>query len=89
MVNTLNTQNQRHTWLLNCSVYLFKLCQSERLSDLTGAPAGCGTPRGDVSVAAAPLLLQFGTVTVQIGVVARVGCGRSKERSAGVLIIVM
>lgn len=43
------------------------------LDDLAGALAGSGTPRGHVRVAAAPLVLQVGTVAVLIGVRTRVG----------------
>lgn len=46
---------------------------SLRSSNFVCALAGCRTPRGDVTVAAAPLLLQFGTVAVQVCVFAGVG----------------
>lgn len=49
------------------------------LNDLVVAPAGGGTPRGHVSVAAAPLLLQVRTIGVLVHVVTGVGWKRQRK----------
>lgn len=49
------------------------------LNDLSGALAGGGTPRGNIAVAAAPLLLQVRTVTVLVRVGTGVGWKRRRK----------
>lgn len=53
--------------------------QHRWLNNLIGALAGGRTPGGDVTVAAAPLLLQLGTVAVLVSVATGVGCNRQQE----------
>lgn len=58
-------------------IFLLNVWHSD---NLIGALAGCRTPRGHVTVTAAPLLLQLGTVAVLISVGTGVGWRRHRSR---------